>query len=469
MSTMIERPATLQINAWNPQLPHIGQLPERTPWAQVKQGSRGSKWLAPAAPVDQRDWRHPDVGWGLVLPDDDTLALDAKVAGADAPDAIGRLLAARPGSPVLRWQPKLQQNFLRRYYADGRVQDLSIAAPKPGVADGRLPRYLLIYASPAQIPWAVQYALNMSTFVGRLDLPNGDALDHYINALISDWSDGTCRPRAPVVWSVDHGGGDITTLMAQAVAEKVWSQFALDDDLTGRMRIEGGAATREAIAGALAERKPGLVVTTSHGMTGPLDDEKALAAQLGMPVDVNHQPLQANDLAAWQPSGAIWYCHACCSAGSDSVSRYAKLLESQSAISQIINGVAEKARAMVAPLPRALLGHAAPLRAFVGHVEPTFDWTLRDPATKQVLTHVLCKALYTELYQQDRRTPIGFALRGVFDEAGAFFGAWQDAIASIDANVPGMRDWALYRQLVAMDRQTLVIIGDPTVSLPPLR
>jgi hypothetical protein len=83
-----------------------------------------------------------------------------------------------------------------------------------------------------------------------------------------------------------------------------------------------------------------------------------------------------------------------------------------------------------------------------------------------VVTHVLQKALYETIYQQDACTPIGFALRDVYKEAGAFFGSWQKAMNDINENVPGMRDWALYRQLVAMDRQTLVILGDPTVSLP---
>lgn len=38
----------------------------------------------------------------------------------------------------------------------------------------------------------------------------------------------------------------------------------------------------------------------------------------------------------------------------------------------------------------------------------------------------------------------------------------------INDNVAGMRDWALYRKLAAMDRQTTVILGDPTVAMPPL-
>jgi hypothetical protein len=84
------------------------------------------------------------------------------------------------------------------------------------------------------------------------------------------------------------------------------------------------------------------------------------------------------------------------------------------------------------------------------------------------VSQVLQKALYDNIYQQDLRTPIGFALRDVYKQAGAFCGSWQKAVNGINENVPGMRDWAPYRQLVAMDRQTLVILGDPTVSLPPI-
>lgn len=467
------RPLRLQINAWNGEVANGDELPNRSPWAQREQTRPSGKWLAPAARADPRDWRHPDIGWGLVLPDSDALGSAERMNGADAPEPIRRLLAARPGAPVLRWSMSLGQNFLRRYYADGRVQDLSIAAPKPGVAEGHIPRYLLIYGSPEAIPWPVQYALNMSTFVGRLDLTN-EALDRYVNALLSDWSATPCQPRAPVVWRVDHGRDDITWLMARAVAGMLWTKLESDTDLTGRFLLRDGEATRGRLGEALAERTPGLIVTTSHGMTGPLGDEALMRAQLGVPVDVARQPLQLSDLGAWKPSGAIWYAHACCSAGADSRSRYADLFPTNSPISRTVNGIAATAGAVIAPLPQALLGGEAPLRAFVGHVEPTFDWTLRDPVTQQVLTHVITTALYDELYQQKQPgqsflpTPIGYALRNVFAEAGAFFGAWQDAIKGIDGNVPGMRDWALYRQLVASDRQTLVILGDPTVSLPPL-
>lgn len=465
MST-IERPAEVQINAWAGGAANRDLLPLRTPWAQREVGRKPSTWLAPAASVDARNWNHPEVGWGLVLREKSGLSHEELARADDAPEAIRRLLASRPGSPVLRWNPELQQGYLRRYYpGTGKAQDLATAAPRPGTSEGRIPRYLLIYSTPEQIPWPVQYALNMSTFVGRLDLPPGPGLDNYVNALIEDWPGAQSDPRAPLVWNVDHGAGDITWLMARGIGGRLWELFEKDSELAGRRRLNGADATAAQLVTGLQEHKPGLVVTTSHGMTGPLDDADAIRASLGLPVDVNHQPLALDHIAKWRPAGAIWYAHACCSAGSDQVSRYEQLMGEDTSIGKILRGVASAAQSMVAPLPRQLLGATNPLRAFVGHVEPTFDWTLRDPATGQVLTHVLLQALYNRLYQADRRTPIGFALHEVFIEAGAFYGQWQDAITAINHNQAGARDWALYRQLVAMDRQTLVILGDPTVSL----
>lgn len=468
MSGEIVRPPRLQINAWAEGVSNSDTLSAKTLWAQAKLGEKQRKFLAAPAPADPRDWRHPEVGWGLVLRDDPDLSHTARCSGEDAPPALRKLLEARPGSPVLRWSAAdNQQNYLRRYYADGSAQDLSIAAPKPGIGPGRIPRYLLLYGSPEVIPWAVQYALNMSTFVGRIDL-EGVELENYVNALVNDWSGHVSHSRAPLIWTVDHGQPDITWLMARAIGMPLWKLFEGDSDLTGRTLLKDAEATRESLCSALKETRPGLIITTSHGMTGPLTDKTALQAQLGVPVDRHHQPLDLAGLTDWQAGGAIWYAQACCSAGSDSATRYGDLMGPDSSVGKILAGVADNAGAMVAPLPKMLLGSTSPLKAFVGHVEPTFDWTLRDPATNQPLNHVLTSALYNNLYQADRPTPIGFALRGVFDEAGAFYGAWQDAIDGINNNVAGMRDMALYRQLVARDRQTLVVLGDPTVSLASL-
>jgi hypothetical protein len=133
----------------------------------------------------------------------------------------------------------------------------------------------------------------------------------------------------------------------------------------------------------------------------------------------------------------------------------------------MLKGVATISGKRVAPLPRKLLGAEKPLRAFIGHVEPTFDWTLRDPETGQPLSATLREALYDRLFQADR-PPLGWAMAKVFDDASNMLGLWAASISAVNKNAPKAREWALYRQLTALDRQHTVLLGDPTVRLPAI-
>src|SRR5205807_2515028 len=105
-----------------------------------------------------------------------------------------------------------------------------------------------------------------------------------------------------------------------------------------------------------------------------------------LPVDARGEVLNLDELlSVWEPKGAVWYAHACCSAGSDSTSVFAGLFEKGSPNESLLRSLTSLP-ASVAPLPKRLLGHRRPLRAFVGHVEPTFDWTLRQPENGQAIT-----------------------------------------------------------------------------------
>jgi hypothetical protein len=98
-------------------------------------------------------------------------------------------------------------------------------------------------------------------------------------------------------------------------------------------------------------------------------------------------------------------------------------------------------------------------------VEPTFDWTIRNPESKQALTDTIIQALYNHLYQEERE-PLGFAFSETFALIGQLFQQWSQAEkASLDADktIPERsRAVALRTQLTALDRQACVILGDPT-------
>lgn len=122
----------------------------------------------------------------------------------------------------------------------------------------------------------------------------------------------------------------------------------------------------------------------------------------------------------------------------------------------MLKGVA-KIGARVAPLPGALLGASEPLRAFIGHVEPTFDWTLQQPITKQFTTDPISTALYDELFQP---SPVGLAMSAVYGTLGGIYTDY-DRFSRV-LSQPNMLHWLL----IARDVQSMVILGDPMATLP---
>jgi hypothetical protein len=198
-------------------------------------------------------------------------------------------------------------------------------------------------------------------------------------------------------------------------------------------------------------------------MTGPLADISRMRESMGLPVDSEFRVLDVEALLErWSPDGAIWYAHACCSAGCDDLSGYEGLLEAGSHAAEILEAVA-KCGPLVSPLPRRLLGAARPLRAFIGHVEPTFDCTLKDESTGQVLTSSLADALYRRLYQP---FPLGYAFASIHDKAPqlevlhrmARRGAQRKKTA--EEREQSLLE-AMTCRLVAQDLQSLVLLGDP--------
>ncbi|QPK65364.1 hypothetical protein IVG45_10725 [Methylomonas sp. LL1] len=466
-----EWPTTLTINAYTGTGQANGIVSDAAKrWVLTNAPETVRTFLKPPPEADPNDWHDPRVGWGLVLPEKPGQSNSDLKSGDDAPEPIRQLLKQRSQDlgfpvPVLRYRPESENRyrFLRNYRDE---KDIAISGSPPGVMPGCLPRYLLIFASPTEIPWELQYLLNASCAVGRLAL-DGQALENYVGAMMDDWKDTMANPANAVVWATDHGPSDITRLMRNSIAAKVYNRLAADPQIgTNAVFVDGSStnASGDALTSALALASPGLVVTTSHGQTGPLDNLELMGSQLGLPVDQNFLPINPHNLLdKWSPNGAIWYAHACCSAGSDSRTLFNGLVDSGSEIDRVLNGIAMLG-ARIAPLPQMLLGGSKPLRAFVGHVEPTFDWTLRQPPTGQHLTDTIITALYEKLFQPDR---IGNAFRDHYGRLGALYVSYEASLRAFNSG-ENTRPAMLHALLSARDVQSMVILGDPTACLPAL-
>jgi hypothetical protein len=303
----------------------------------------------------------------------------------------------------------------------------------------------LIAAPPSEIPWGVQYQLSLRFCVGRLPF-SGDALRPYVEAMLSDWSAGTANLSSAVVWATDYGPTDITRLMTAAIAGPV--QRALDGTVALRA-VMGPAASGEALLAALAT-KPGLVITSSHGST-PINDRQRLAQTLGLPVGQDRAAVALDALDEVMEGGSVWFAQACCSAGSSGRSAYEGLLSPDSSAARVLAEVAGL-DTTTAPAALRLLGRENPVRAVFGHVEPTFDWTLRDEKTGQLFGGALVKALSANEYRS---------------QIGAINSRYH-AVRETAVDDTSLRPKLTRLRLTALDRQALVLLGDPTVALPDI-
>jgi hypothetical protein len=459
----LQLPATLTLNAFTGDPIEVaGKLStDANRWGARSSTLTQQKPLAPPEAASPADWTSDKIGWGVVLPDDDTVSAADKALAKDAPEPVQRLVQARGNAPVLRYREDLGTRKLARYFEDGSRQDPEIGLSMFGTARGRLPLYLLIVASPTWVPWSLQFSLNRRHHVGRLDL-SPEGLANYVDALLTDWSATPPTAQSAVVWSVSFDS--ITQMMDATIANRIHQRLTEDTEMSV-IRTTGDAATGAHLIDDLEQKTPAVVVTSSHGKTGPLEDSDAMRRDLGLPVDVNRDTLDVEELVSrWNPSGAIWYAQACCSAGSDDGTSYDGLLDPDTLAAQVVAAVGNLG-AQVAPLPARLLGAPEPLRAFIGHVEPTFDWTLRATDTGQELTGPLVTAISPNLY---RRCPLGLAMDSHYRGVGDLYGKVNDALKGINSQVAGARETATYYRLTATDRESIVILGDPTVALPPL-
>ncbi|WP_404962578.1 hypothetical protein [Streptomyces sp. 147326] len=459
-------PQEVQLNAWTgEEAPRSALGGGAESWGARSRGLPHSQAALPfGAPPDLTRWSAPDVGYGVLLPEpEDSGMTDAeKAAGADAPPAVQELLAARPGTVVLRWRPKLEGRFLRRYYPGGPPEEPTVGLTPFGVGRGCLPKYVVIIGGPEVIPWSVQYALSTRHAVGRIPL-SGEQLAHYIEALLSDWNGTTTALDRALGWTVVHGPGDITALMNTAIAQQLAARLT-PPPLTGFRQLAGEEATGAALLQELSRSAPGLVATSSHGRTGPLGDPDAMRARLGLPVDASHTDVPLRELRELMPPGCIWYAQACCSAGASGDSLYTGLLPEGSSALGTVTAVAGLGT-MVAPAALELLGRPHPVRAVLGHVEPTFSWTLQVDETGQKLGRRIAAALSSHLYGGQ---PLGLALSEYRADVGELHSQWAALHTQLARGRKEVRPAMTRLRLSALDRQSLVLLGDPTVTFPAL-
>jgi hypothetical protein len=456
-------PDFLRSNAFNGTEVAEGALADSArQWPLDKEPAKRAKSLADfEVPLDLRKWDDDRVGWGVVAAAPKGCNDQELADNADLPESVRELIAKRGNAPVFRYRPGWLNAFkhLTNYRANA---DSEMAQGNFGIYG--LPKYLLILGGPDEVPWRIQFQLNARRYVGRVPLTGTD-LDNYIAHLTRGWRQSDMQVDHTVVWSTDYGYPDITELMANVIAKPIHSKYAQNSRIGAKaVLLNSASATRANLTNTLKTNRPGLIVSTSHGMIGPLQHPEIIPEQLGSLVDQNRQVLDSVQLMqSWQPNGAIWYAHACCSAGTNGAGRLTDLAKSDTSLRHTLEALSKVAPTM-APLPVRLLAAKEPARAFIGHVEPTFDITLRDGKTGELFTDPILDSLYQQLLQE---SPVGFAMHYLMEPLAGVYSSYMNTKGDFKASESDYADLLNY-SLRGFDLEGTVLFGDPTVKLPPL-
>ncbi|MDQ3902815.1 MAG: C25 family cysteine peptidase [Thermoproteota archaeon] len=264
-------------------------------------------------------------------------------------------------SSIAGWQTWIEDNY------SGINSDLSLRKP---------PHYILIIGGPDQVPFGLQALLDIQASVGRIDL-GPEELDAYVQKIIRlEKADKTNLNREAFFFATNHGGRDPTyfsynymvkPLIEKAQNMKFNAQSLLEKD-----------ATKENFLKSLANTRPALVYTASHGVTDPNWNSEMQERMNGAIVDqswVPNQPLGPNclitaeDIPYDKPflEGSIFFQFACFGYGTSADDEFTYWTNKLFPVSMQHEELKFQ-KDFIGALPKRLLAHPHGPIAFIGHL-----------------------------------------------------------------------------------------------------
>lgn len=306
-------------------------------------------------------------GWGLVVPEDTTS--DVVEALRPLIDWRRRNMGGQAPRQLIYRRGESSTDFRNRH-------DLA-----PGVVDPtKVPYYLLLVGPPTAIPFAVQQGLGIQHAVGRIDFDRLDDYRRYAENVVAHERLQRARQRrvglfGPQYDSITEQGNAylLAPLAASLARFQDW-------------RVEGfhgsQADRRRHLELLTGESPPAFLLSVCHGRSLPAGHARQRllqGAQVCQPSahgDDGERLLTGQDIDASPagPRGLILFMNGCYSAGTPRENSY------------LHRGGKEKPLCAEEPftshLAQRLLAHPEGALAVVGHVDRTWNYSFRWPATR---------------------------------------------------------------------------------------
>lgn len=357
---------------------------------------------------------------------------------------------------------------------DSKLKFLARRGVGPGPVDPeKIPYYLLIVASPEQIPFSFQYQLDLQYAVGRLHFETLEEYSNYARTVVQSEKGRLKTARRAVFFGVQNSNDPATAMSTEELVQPLAiSLKEQQKDWTVSTVVEN-EATKSRLSKLLGgPETPALLFTASHGMGFPnrhrLQKRRqgALICQdwrgPNSSAPTSAQYFSADDITPDSDlRGTIVFHFGCFTAGTPMMDDYD--LPSPSEETRTI-----APKPFIASLPQRLLGH--PKRgalAVIGHIERAWGTSFLWYGARQLQTF---EATLTRLmaghrigpsfdYFNDRFAELSTDLSEELLEARLTLSQTQSLPAELAESVAHL--WTAKN-----DARGYVVMGDPAVRLP---
>lgn len=407
---------------------------------------------APKHGVDPSNLAH--TGWGIVV----ASTADPRVRTALSPLVEHRRRQAAAvtehrfrefaGADGYR-SGESKQDFLRRHGSG------------PGPVDPDVvPYYLLLVGGPDEIPFEVQYQLDVQHAVGRIAFDDVEAYARYAqNVVGAETSAPTPGPARLAFFAARNEDDPATGLSAEYLVDPLAAELAGD----GSWHVDsvvGSDARKEALR-ALLQRRRDVLFTATHGIGFPAGHAEQYGVQGGLvcqdwpgpghgPVAPQHW-FGASDVPDSDLTGLVAFLFACFGAGTPEFDDFDRSSDSPRRLAP---------RPFVAALPQALLGRDGGALAVVGHIDRAWGYSFVWPGVGG----------QTEVYRSTLAElgagrPVGSALEYVGDRYAEL--ATDLGLALEEIRLGRRADPEMIAGLwtACTDARGFVLLGDPAVRL----
>jgi hypothetical protein len=410
-----------------------------------------------------------DAGWGVIfgpgIGDDIKQALAPLFARRETEaggsyEAGGRyraftgVKAYRVGESVRQWLTRQDVGF-------------ATVAPERGV-----PLYLLIVASPQDIPFEFQYLLDTYWNVGRLYFDDGDAAKYarYAAHVIAyETADTLPHGKRAAIFATSNPGDRATGFFNNQVAKPFAQGNALVNPIGQKLgftidALLGKEATKpqlcDLLAGKRPSGRPALLLTGSHGVfadetiSNRLDKIGAIVTQEWEPGDplTRDSTFSASDLAALGGvEGLVHYFFACYSGGCPAFDTYKR--QPDGTRKRLLDAT------MVARLPQTMLATGS--LGVIAHIDRAFACSFQNDRSGPMTQDI--HSVLTRIVKGIR---LGQALDD-FNRRWSVLSAELSELLRDRESDPGAvsDDLLANRWLTRDDARNYLLLGDPAVRL----